>query len=54
MQNSNMNRCGLATASPPGSSRLACFPNPEKGFVSFVGFVTNKKRIKQQINKIKV
>ena len=29
-------------------------PTKKKGFVSFVGFVTNKKRIKQQINKIKV
>jgi hypothetical protein len=43
MQNFNMNRCGSATASPLGSSRLACFPNPEKGFVGFVGFVTKQK-----------
>ena len=27
---------------PPGSSRLACFPQPKKGFVCFVGFVTIK------------
>jgi len=26
----------------------------KKGFVGFVGFVTKQKRIKQQINKIKV
>ena len=27
-------------------------PTKKNGFVGFVGFVTNKKRIKQQINKI--
>ena len=26
----------------------------KKGFVGFIGFVTKQKRIKQQINKIKV
>ena len=29
-------------------------PTEENGFVGFVGFVTKQKRIKQQINKIKV
>ncbi|MBR3730544.1 MAG: hypothetical protein IKN08_06480 [Bacteroidales bacterium] len=30
------------------------FPTKEKGFEGFVGFVNKQKRIKQQINKIKV
>jgi hypothetical protein len=35
MQNIKENKGGFTTVSPPGSSRLACFLCPTKGFERF-------------------